>query len=517
MLKKYIYVLSVCIILIFLSSCSVPDTSHLLHQDAMGYTPKQIKTEIMPKVAETVVEALETSDEDKLKSVFSANALAEAESRDLDEGVKYLFDSYKGKHTEIRDYNYSQYENYKKDESINEIDCVCYVETDDKTYKLSWLQILKDESDADNVGVYNLVMYEWEEGYNNEGGIYVGIDYPERFSASYITSVIGAVGYTDSTSALDIPLLYVSDKLLNNMSDSDKNDFSKALLVINNKNIRERWCEPSEDGSSLKSFIAADIPNVGKIILSFSCDQEVRNEIISIKITMYEGEVPDSQKLVTENYQFEGLHEFVQECEKSGMDFSKYPKTSAELYKEEVIPEIEYDGKTLQLASEIQNPGSSNGDVLGKVDVNGSSYSVTKLNSDYGCDVYLINHKVYAEKDKVDGLNDYYENDADMTFTYYEYKKSGSDEHEIDFSMEMYSKIRDLYNDESQLKSFKADRQVKSFEIKAKSSDGVYDGHISVNVIDDSVMLGSKIVPNVVLRGYFLPEEEAKYIIEHID
>ena len=259
------------------------------------------------------------------------------------------------------------------------------------------------------------------------------------------------------------------------------------------------------------------MPNVGKIILSFSCDQEVRNEIISIKITMYDGEVPDSQKLVTENYLFEGLHEFVQECEKGGMDFSKYPKTSAELYKEEVIPEIEYDGKTLQLASEIQNPGSSNGDVLGKVDVNGSSYSVTKLNSDYGCDVYLINHKVYVEKDKVDGLIDYYENDADMTFTYYEYKKSGSDEHEIDFSMEMYSKIRDLYNDESQLKSFKADRSVKNFEIKAESSDGVYDGHISVNVIDDSVMLGSKIVPNVVVWGYFLPEEEAKYIIEHID
>ena len=177
---------------------------------------------------------------------------------------------------------------------------------------------------------------------------------------------------------------------------------------------------------------------------------------------------------------------------------------------------IEYEGKTLQLIPEIQNPGTSEGEVLGRVEVEDKTYPVTKLKSDYGCDVYLINYGVYAESKDVDGLVDYYMNKADITFTYYEYKKSGSDEYEIDFSMEMYSQLRG-YNDEGhEMQEFKLDAPPHSFEIKANSADGVYSGHISILEYDDNMVLGAKTVPYVAGKGYFLSDEEIKYIQSHI-
>jgi len=103
-----------------------------------------------------------------------------------------------------------------------------------------------------------------------------------------------------------------------------------------------------------------------------------------------------------------------------------------------------------------------------------------------------------------------------MTFTYYEYKKSGSDEHEIDFSMEMYSQLRG-YNDEGhEMQVFKLDAPAHSFEIRVTSTDGVYDGHISVMEYEDSMVLGAKTVPYVAGKGYFLSDEETQYIKSHI-
>lgn len=512
--KRIVITVLSLIMLLSLVSCSRVDLSKHLKTDPMGYTPKQIKEEIMPRVAETVVEALENDDEEKLKSVFSKKALEETTDWDL--GSEYIFDLYEGNHTEIRDYNYSQYESYKKDESINEISCICYVETGNKVYRMDWVDVLENKADADSVGVYNLCIREWEEGYGKEGGVFPGIDYPERFSGSYITTAIGTVG-DYSNSSLDMPLLYVSDKLLENMSEEEKTNLAKALLAINNKNIKKRWCEPKDSGSLVDFFIDAEITGVGKCVLSFVCDSEVRNEISAVKVTMYEGELPDSSKLVAEEYKAEGIDEFVEKCVDGGNDFSQYPETMEEAFADDyiTIPEIEYEGKILQLIPEIQNPGTSEGEVLGRVEVEDKTYPVTKLSSDYGCDVYLINYGVYAESKDVDGLVDYYLNKADMTFTYFEYKKSGSIEYEIDFSMETYSQLRE-YNDEGHEKqTFKLDAPAHSFEIQANSTDGVYQGHISIMEYDDNMVLGARTVPYVAGKGYFLSDEECKYIKDH--
>ena len=513
--KRIVVIAFALVLLLSPVACSRVDLSDKLKTDPMGYTPKQIKEEIMPQVAETVVEALEKDDEDKLKSVFSKSALADTTDWDL--GCEYMFDLYEGTHTDIRDYNYSQYETYKMDESINEISCICYIETGDKVYRLDWVDVLENEADADSVGVYNLCIREWEEGYGKEGGVFPGIDYPERFSGSYITTAIETVG-DYANSSLDMPLLYVSDKLLGNMSEDEKTDLAKALLAINNKNIKKRWCEPSNEGEQASFFIDADISSVGKCVLSFICDTEVRNEITAVKVTMYDGDIPASSELVAEEYKAEGINEFVQKCIAGGVDFSQYPETMEEAFADDnkTIPEIEYEGKTLNLIPEIQNPGTSEGEVLGRVEIEDKTYPVTKLKSDYGCDVYLINYSVYAESKDVDGLVDYYMNKADITFTYYEYKKSGSDEHEIDFSMEMYSQLRG-YNDEGhEMQVFKLDAPAHSFEIRVSSTDGVYDGHISVMEYEDNMVLGAKTVPYVAGKGYFLSDEEIKYIQSHI-
>ncbi len=503
------------VILASLTACSGFNLADHLTQDPMGYTPKQIREEIMPGVAEPVVEALENDDEDKLKSVFSKKALADTTDWDL--GCEYMFDLYDGTHTEIRDYNYTQGKTYKMNESINQIDCICYVETGDKVYRMDWVDILENEADEDSVGVYNLCIREWEEGYGNEGGVFPGLDYPERFSGSYVTVALGAAGDYENSS-LDMPLLYVSQKLLDNMSEEETTNMVKALLAINDKNIIKRWCEPADDGSRVNCFIASDISGVGKCVLYFNCDTEIRNEITALKITMYEGDIPDSSELVTEDFKVEGIDEFVDKCTDGGVDFSIYPETSAEAFEDEnkTIPEIEYEGKTLRLIPEIQNPGTSEGEVLGRVEVGEDSYSVTKLESDYGCDVYLINYGVYAESQNVDGLVDYYLNKADVTFTYHEYKESGSIDYDIDFSMEMYQQLREYYLGNHELQLYKLDKPAQSFEIQANSSDGVYNSHISVEIIDDNVVLGSRSVPYVASNGYFLTEEESEYVKEHI-
>lgn len=513
--KRIVVTVLLLTMLLSLVSCSGVDISKYLKTDPMGYTPKQIKEEIMPEVAETVVEALENHDEDKLKSVFSKKTLAD--TTDWNQGCEYIFDLYEGTHTGIRDYNYSQYETYKMDESVNEISCICYVEAGKKVYRLDWVDVLENEADADSVGVYNLCIREWKEGYGKEGGVFPGIDYPKRFSGSYITTAIATVG-DYSNSSLDMPLLYVSDKLLDNMSKEEKLNLAKALLAINNNNIKKRWCEPGDDGTQVDFFIDSDIPSVGKCVLSFICDTEVRNEISALKITMYDGNIPASSELVSEEYKTEGISEFVKKCTAGGIDFSQYPETMEEAFADDnkTIPEIEYEGKKLQLIPEIQNPGTSDGEVLGRVEVEDKTYPVTKLKSDYGCDVYLINYGVYAESKDVDGLVDYYMNKADVTFTYYEYKESGSIEYEIDFSMEMYLQLR-AYNDEGYEKQiFKLDAPPHSFEIRADSADGVYNGHISILEYDDNMVLGSKTVPYVAGKGYFLSDEEFNYIKDHI-
>ena len=517
--KKYVSVICISGIMISFASCSIPDVSEHLNQDPMSYTPEQIKTEIMPEIAETFVEALETGDEDKLESLFSVNALADAKSRDWDLGCEYVFDIYEGTCTDIRDYNYSQYESYSNDENFNEIDCICYIETTEKTYRLDWVQVLEAEADDDEIGVYNLTLYEWSEGLGNEGGIFSGIDYPERFSASYIASVLGALGYTNTTTSLDIPLLYLSPNLLENMSDADKEDFAKSFIAINNRNITDRFVQIEDDGDGIGLYVVADIDGVGKCVFFCRCDEEVRNEIISVKITMYEGDMPALSELALEDYRFDGLHEFVLECEAGGIDFSAYPETMAELYYEEPpAAEIEYEGLNLVLVPEIQNPGSSNGDVLGRVEVDGQSYAVTRLHSDYGCDVYLINYKVYVESEYTEGIVDYYTNDADIMFTYHEYRQDGSIDRDIDFSMEMYMQLREYYSeDSSQQELFKVDGPVQNFEIRAESSDGVYDGHITVNNIEGNVVLGSRIVPYVWCSGYVLTDEESAYLLEQTD
>jgi hypothetical protein len=350
--KRIVVIAFALVLLLSPVACSRVDLSDKLKTDPMGYTPKQIKEEIMPQVAETVVEALEKDDEDKLKSVFSKKALEDTTDWNL--GCEYIFDLYEGTHTDIRDYNYSQYETYKMDESINEISCICYIETGDKVYRLDWVDVLENEADADSVGVYNLCIREWEEGYGKEGGVFPGIDYPERFSGSYITTAIETVG-DYANSSLDMPLLYVSDKLLGNMSEDEKTDLAKALLAINNKNIKKRWCEPSNEGEQASFFIDADISSVGKCVLSFICDTEVRNEITAVKVTMYDGDIPASSELVAEEYKAEGINEFVQKCIAGGVDFSQYPETMEEAFADDnkTIPEIEYEGKTLNLIPNV--------------------------------------------------------------------------------------------------------------------------------------------------------------------
>jgi hypothetical protein len=87
-MKKLLTILGVMLLMLSLASC-IPTSS-------MSSIKEKEQTDEM---AQRIVDALDTKDEEALKAVFSEKALSEAD--DLDEGIAYIFDQYEGPSTEV--------------------------------------------------------------------------------------------------------------------------------------------------------------------------------------------------------------------------------------------------------------------------------------------------------------------------------------------------------------------------------------------------------------------------------
>ena len=112
-------------------------------------------TEIAESALEQILDSIKNQDEEALKSVFSKNALIEAE--DMDSGIEYLFDFVQGN---VTSYDFRTgpgsdglIENGNRWEKL-----VSWfnVVTDKEKYVFFILQYSVDTFDPDNVGVYSL-------------------------------------------------------------------------------------------------------------------------------------------------------------------------------------------------------------------------------------------------------------------------------------------------------------------------------------------------------------------------
>lgn len=103
---------------------------------------------------EQVIEAIKKYDKDAIKSIFSKQAINE--TKNMDNGMNYLFDLIKGN---IKSWKNETWASEKKVEGVKksvEIDSWYIVTTDEGVYKFFLLDYATDTINPDNEGLYSL-------------------------------------------------------------------------------------------------------------------------------------------------------------------------------------------------------------------------------------------------------------------------------------------------------------------------------------------------------------------------
>lgn len=102
---------------------------------------------------QNIIEALEKNDKEGLKKMFSPIALKEA--KDIDVGIDYIMEFYKGK-IKSKDGTIPRKDSNNDGEKKSELDCMYIVTTDEDTYLVFFIDQIVDTKNPDNVGIYML-------------------------------------------------------------------------------------------------------------------------------------------------------------------------------------------------------------------------------------------------------------------------------------------------------------------------------------------------------------------------
>lgn len=108
-----------------------------------------------------IIEALENRNKEALKKLFSAEVLKEA--TDIDGGIDYIMDFYKGKmKSNKRAVVTSESQNYG--EKKKELECSYKVTTDVANFSIHFIEKVIDTKNPNNVGVCTLDIMREEDG-----------------------------------------------------------------------------------------------------------------------------------------------------------------------------------------------------------------------------------------------------------------------------------------------------------------------------------------------------------------
>jgi hypothetical protein len=136
--------------------------------------------------AESIVAALETGDRETLISLFSEEALAEAD--DLEQGIDYVFSLYSGEVRSIQNPGNETINIYGRDQRLMMIDGMYILDTTENKYRLYFILYTINETKPQMNGIYYLGLFDEDEvdsdDFINPMGYAPGIYYPER-SVSY--------------------------------------------------------------------------------------------------------------------------------------------------------------------------------------------------------------------------------------------------------------------------------------------------------------------------------------------
>ena len=130
---------------------------------------------------EKIIEALENKDSEGLKAMFSATALKEAE--DIDTGIEYIMDLYKGEFKSISRNSPGAQSSRSYGTITYEMVTGSYTfETSEDTYRLTFGNLTVD-ADSNNVGLMGLVIVreeEYKKYFDEYTKVRYGVYYPGK-------------------------------------------------------------------------------------------------------------------------------------------------------------------------------------------------------------------------------------------------------------------------------------------------------------------------------------------------
>ena len=153
--KKHIVVVLLLNILL-LSSCFCGRNSRTVMLDA------DTSEQIADAHLQQILDGLQTKDREKIKSLFSEQALTD--TGDIDAGIDYLFEFFDG---EVLRWDNnagpSVGESINYGHVVKESRCFYDVETDKQKYIIFFLEYTKDTDHPQNVGIYTLRVIKTED------------------------------------------------------------------------------------------------------------------------------------------------------------------------------------------------------------------------------------------------------------------------------------------------------------------------------------------------------------------
>lgn len=174
-IKRLIIFITIMAFSLGLISCN---SARTMVNDRLAELNGSNDDETADKCFQRIIETLESKDKEGLKKIFSPNALKEA--KDIDAGIDYIMNSYKGK---IKSNRRTVVTSESKDygEKKKELKCSYKVTTDVGNYSIHFVEKVIDTKNPDNVGVYTLDIMKEEDGdeffhwgnKNQGAGVYV--------------------------------------------------------------------------------------------------------------------------------------------------------------------------------------------------------------------------------------------------------------------------------------------------------------------------------------------------------
>ena len=165
-MNKKITIIFLLVITIMLSSCSGGNDLHIKNKDILLFGENKVAYKTMKKV----VEAIRDQDKDALKSMFSIQALAEAD--DFDGSMDYLFEFIQGEIESLEIIKgLSIFDGINDDgsgRSWKMIDSIGDIETSEQKYHISIQEVTKHSKEAERIGIssFSIISAEdWNEDY----------------------------------------------------------------------------------------------------------------------------------------------------------------------------------------------------------------------------------------------------------------------------------------------------------------------------------------------------------------